>query len=62
MNINSFPESFIDSPFSWDDCTHEWKEIDSQFSNDLFTDVVCVKCQCPGQMDNQTRDVFYPVT
>jgi hypothetical protein len=48
---------------SWDICTtHEWKEVDSQFTNELFTDVVCVKCQCPGELDNRTGKVFFPAT
>lgn len=62
MEVNSFPASLVDSPFSWNDCQHEWKEVESQFTNDLFTDVVCVKCKCPGELNNQTKEVFFPAT
>lgn len=43
-------------------CTHEWKGVESQFTNDLFTDVVCVKCQCPGELNNRTKEVYFPAT
>lgn len=32
------PEEIDRSP-EWDDCDHDWEEIDSQFSNETFTDV-----------------------
>lgn len=60
--MNTFPESLPDSPFSWDNCAHEWREVDSQFNSELFTDVVCTKCQMPGQLDEQTKEVFFPAT
>ncbi len=48
---------------SWSDCQHTWEEeVDSQFSTERYTDVVCVDCGCPGQMDNETKNVFYPAT
>ena len=47
----------------WNTCEHEWKAlIDSQFHNENSTDVVCVKCRCPGEMDNKTKEVFWPAT
>lgn len=52
----------IGSSLSQDNCAHEWKEVDSQFNSELFTDVVCAKCQMPGQLDEQTKEVFFPAT
>ena len=47
----------------WDTCEHEWKAlIDSQFHNENSTDVVCVKCRCPGEQDNATGEVYWPAT
>lgn len=43
-------------------CGHEWKEIDSQYNNEITTDVVCKKCGVHGEKDNKTGDVFYPAT
>ena len=48
---------------SWSNCEHEWQEkIDSQFSSELFTDVVCKKCGCPGQRNESTQEVYWPAT
>lgn len=47
----------------WDNCQHEWKaRIDSQFHSESFTDVYCVKCDCPGEKNNETGEVFWPAT
>lgn len=47
----------------WWNCDHEWEEkTDSQFSNELFTDVICTECGCPGEKHNKTKEVFYPAT
>jgi hypothetical protein len=48
---------------NWDDCEHIWNaKIDSQFSSEHFTAVKCVKCQCPGEMNNKTGEVYWPAT
>ncbi len=48
---------------NWNECEHEWQEHpDSQFSNELVTEVVCKKCGCPGQREEKTGDVFWPAT
>ena len=47
----------------WDTCEHEWKdELDGSGTNDLFTDVKCIKCRVPGQKTNKTDEVFWPAT
>jgi len=46
----------------WDNCQHVWDETDSQFSNELSTDVRCIKCGCSGEKDNATGEVFWPAT
>lgn len=46
----------------WNFCEHEWEEIDSQFSNEKITAVRCVKCDCPGELDNKTEEVFWPAS
>lgn len=33
---------------SWQNCEHEWEEVESQSSNDKYNDVRCKKCGCPG--------------
>ena len=47
---------------NWNECEHLWVEVDSQYSNELFTDVRCEKCNCPGEKDNKSGDVFWPAT
>lgn len=47
----------------WDNCEHEWEtRTSSQFSNEYFTDVICIKCKCPGSEDGKTKEVFWPAT
>ena len=46
----------------WDECEHEWEEIESQFSNEKYIYVKCKKCGCPGEKDLATGDVFWPAT
>jgi len=44
-------------------CEHEWHaHTDSQFSNDVFEAVECVKCGCQGQQTIKTGEVFWPAT
>lgn len=52
----------MDNMADWHDCDHDWEEIDSQFSNERFTEVRCKRCECPGQMDNRTGTVTWPAT
>lgn len=48
---------------NWTYCEHDWIEkTDSQFSNEYFTDVYCIKCGCPGEKYNKTGEVFWPTT
>lgn len=47
----------------WESCEHKWVEvIDSQYSSEYSTAMVCVKCNCPGQMDNKSLEVDWPTT
>jgi hypothetical protein len=46
----------------WHDCEHEWKEIDAPDLSENYGSVVCVKCECPGEMTWATREVFWPAT
>lgn len=43
-------------------CAHDWREVESQFSNEYFTDVRCALCAVPGQRDEKTGEVFWPAT
>lgn len=46
-----------------EDCAHEWKrKTDSQFSNERFTEVQCVKCGCVGEENEETGSVYWPAT
>jgi hypothetical protein len=42
---------------SWSDCEHEWRDVESQCERD----VVCVKCGCPGEREDD-GSVFWPAT
>ena len=48
----------------WDDCPgHEWKEHpDSMYSNDLFTELRCIHCGVPAELDHKTKKIYYPAT
>jgi hypothetical protein len=42
---------------------HVWRvPEDSQGHNERYTDVICELCGVPGQLDNNTKEVFYPAT
>ena len=46
-----------------DECEHAWVDvIDSQFSNELFTEVHCHRCAVVGERSTSTGDVYYPAT
>jgi len=47
----------------WNECSHEWEV--SKRDWDLGgerSDVICTKCQCPGERDDVTGEVFWPAT
>ena len=44
------------------DCEHEWEEVESMFCNEYHFEVVCIKCQIPGEQDRKTGEVFWPAT
>jgi site-specific DNA-cytosine methylase len=44
------------------DYEHDWEEVDSQFSNESFTDVRCTKCGEVGERNEKTGGVFWPAT
>lgn len=45
----------------WNKCAHEWKVSGGDF--DLSREeVVCVKCQCPGERYIKTGEVYWPAT
>lgn len=47
----------------WESCEHEWEaEVDSQFSNEVFEAVTCVKCKCPGSRGLNNGEVYWPTT
>ena len=47
----------------WNICSqHEWEVLDSMGNSQSFTDVRCVRCGVPGQLDNATNEVYYPAT
>jgi len=41
---------------------HNWQERDSQFTNEVETDVKCSICGMAGSRDNKTGDVWFPAT
>ena len=45
-----------------EDCPHDWKETDSQFSNEKYTEVKCVLCGMVGEKEIATGKVFFPAT
>lgn len=47
----------------YDKCpAHDWKPVDSQSDNEWRHHVVCMKCGCPGDADNESGDVCWPAT
>lgn len=46
---------------NWTECEHEWRELDTDIGGER-TDVVCSKCDCPGERDDRTGEVFWPAT
>lgn len=46
----------------WTKCDHEWEEVDSEYGNENYSEVICKKCKCPGEKDLRTGDVFWPAT
>jgi hypothetical protein len=47
---------------SWEDCEHKWEEVESQLSNEFVTEVRCKKCDCPGEMNLVSGEVYWPAT
>ena len=46
----------------WVECVHDWGPIyDSDIGEDRI-EVICVKCGCPGELDNKTGEVYWPTT
>lgn len=45
----------------WDRCHHEWKETADEDNNEHVVNVICTKCGCPGQRDNE-GDTYWPTT
>lgn len=48
---------------AWDECDHEWRNSTRDY--DLAgnrSEVVCTKCGCPGERDDDTGEVFWPAT
>lgn len=44
-------------------CSHDWREpIDTQFCNELYTEVKCTKCGMVGEKTIATGEVFFPAT
>jgi hypothetical protein len=46
----------------WQDCDHEWREVDDQCATESRVSVVCTICGCPGEMTLETGDVDWPAT
>jgi len=50
-------------PSDYDNCDHEWKKTGREnYSNELLTDMICIKCNCPGEKDEDLDEVYYPAT
>jgi hypothetical protein len=53
-------------PNTWEDGhEHEWIEnpFDSMYADKLdVTEVLCKLCGVPGEMDDDTKEVFWPAT
>jgi transcription initiation factor TFIIIB Brf1 subunit/transcription initiation factor TFIIB len=46
----------------WENCPHEWEEIDSQFSSENYGEVVCKLCGCHGEIDYKSGKIYWPAT
>lgn len=46
----------------WDQCGHDWGEVDSMYSNEYRAEVRCEKCQTTGELDYATGEVYWPAT
>jgi hypothetical protein len=48
----------------WDACEHEWKIAPGDWDSGIkdTEEVICIKCQCPGERDNKTNEVCWPAT
>lgn len=50
-------------PPSWNECEHDWQERSGDYDlGGNRQEVVCVKCQCPGERDLTDGEVFWPAT
>ena len=45
-----------------DTCKHEWKSVDSQWDNEIYTTVRCKYCWMYGDLDERTGEIYYPAT
>lgn len=43
---------------NWENCEHEWVDKEGMSGRD----VICTKCQCPGERDPITEEIYYPTT
>jgi hypothetical protein len=47
----------------WDECDHEWEVRSNDWDAKVgFTEVVCWKCDCPGERNDSTGHVDWPTT
>lgn len=48
---------------SWDECSgHIWREVESQYSSEWRTEVICTQCGAPGEQERATGSVYWPAT
>jgi hypothetical protein len=51
----------LNGPFT-PNCDHDWREVESMFTNEYRTEVRCAKCHVTGERDESDGSVFWPAT
>jgi hypothetical protein len=49
-------------PKAYDVPGHDWREVDSMFTNEFHTEVRCKLCGVTGERDERDGSVFWPAT
>jgi hypothetical protein len=48
---------------NWNKCAHDWQISTRDFDcAEGKEEVICTKCNCPGERDRASGEVFWPAT